>query len=252
MSRQVTPQPGEMPRAFAERMAEALSALLGSELAVREADRSADADWLLEAVDETTPPRRVVVGVAAADASAIAGRVRGGAVADDQVESVLSQVWSACLERFGGDGQALWTGRVARAEGSPGAWSAAYRLDGPEGLGVTAMFAVESGQTEDVGPHGSPAKEATRSAPPSNLDVILDIDLPLAVRFGGTDMTIDALTRLGPGALIDLGRSPDEPVDVLVNGRMVARGEVVVVGGNYGVRVTEVVSAADRLRSMGM
>jgi len=85
-----------------------------------------------------------------------------------------------------------------------------------------------------------------------NLDVILDIDLPLSVRFGATDLTLDALTRLGPGALIDLGRSPDEPVDLLVNGRLVARGEVVVVSGNYGVRVLEVVSAADRLRSIGV
>ncbi len=63
-------------------------------------------------------------------------------------------------------------------------------------------------------------------------------------------MTLDALTRIGPGSVIDLGRSPDDPVDILVNGRLVARGEVVVVAGNYGVRVHEVVSAADRLRSM--
>lgn len=87
---------------------------------------------------------------------------------------------------------------------------------------------------------------------PANLDVILDIDLPLAVRFGETEMTLDALTRLGPGSIIDLARAPDEPVDVLVNGRLVARGEVVIVGGSYGVRVTEVMSAADRLRSMGV
>jgi len=99
---------------------------------------------------------------------------------------------------------------------------------------------------------GAAAAPAQESGPgyPANLDVILDIDLPLTVRFGETEMTLDALTRLGPGSVIDLVRSPDEPVDVLVNGRLVARGEVVVVSGNYGVRVSEVVSAADRLRSM--
>lgn len=86
---------------------------------------------------------------------------------------------------------------------------------------------------------------------PANLDVILDIDLPLSVRFGQTEMTLNAITRLGPGSVIDLGRSPDDPVEVLVNGRLVARGEVVVVGGNYGVRILEVVSTADRVRSMG-
>jgi flagellar motor switch protein FliN/FliY len=63
-------------------------------------------------------------------------------------------------------------------------------------------------------------------------------------------MTLLALTRLGPGSVIDLGRSPEDPVDILVNGRLVARGEVVVVSGNYGVRIVEVISAADRLRTV--
>ncbi len=86
---------------------------------------------------------------------------------------------------------------------------------------------------------------------PPNLDVILDIDLPIAVRFGATDMALQALARLGPGSIIDLERSPDDPVEVLISGKVVARGEVVVVAGNYGVRITEVVSAADRIRSLG-
>ena len=64
-------------------------------------------------------------------------------------------------------------------------------------------------------------------------------------------MTLSHLTRLGPGSVIDLHRSADEPVEVLVSGKVIARGEVVVVEGNYGVRVTEVVSTADRIRSLG-
>jgi flagellar motor switch protein FliN len=89
-------------------------------------------------------------------------------------------------------------------------------------------------------------------APPANpkLDVILDIDLPLLVRFGRTEMPLRTLTMLGPGSVIDLGRSPDDPVDVLVSNQVVARGEVVIVGGNYGVRITDVMSPADRIRSM--
>jgi len=71
------------------------------------------------------------------------------------------------------------------------------------------------------------------------------------VRFGQTAMTLQALSRLGPGTTIDLDRSPEDPVDVLVNNTIVARGEVVVVSGNYGVRVTEVVSTSARIRSMG-
>lgn len=85
---------------------------------------------------------------------------------------------------------------------------------------------------------------------PPNLDVILDIELPLSVRFGHTEMSLHELTRIGPGSVIDLGRSPEDPVDVLVHGRLVARGEVVVVSGNYGVRITDLISAADRLRTV--
>jgi flagellar motor switch protein FliN len=91
---------------------------------------------------------------------------------------------------------------------------------------------------------------AAATASPRNLDVVLDIELPITVRFGETQMTLESLARLGPGSMIDLARSPDDPVDLLVNGRLVARGQVVVVSGCYGVRVNEVVSPADRLRSL--
>ena len=82
------------------------------------------------------------------------------------------------------------------------------------------------------------------------LDVIMDIDLPLVVRFGRTELPLKALTALGPGSVIDLGRSPDELVDVLISNRVVARGEVVIVSGNYGVRVRDVVSPTERARSL--
>jgi flagellar motor switch protein FliN/FliY len=85
-----------------------------------------------------------------------------------------------------------------------------------------------------------------------NLDVLLDIELPLTVRFGRTELALQTLVRLGPGSVIDLHRSADEPVDVLVSGKVIARGEVVVVDGSYGVRVTEIVSAVERLRTMGV
>ena len=80
--------------------------------------------------------------------------------------------------------------------------------------------------------------------------MILDIDLPLVVRFGRTELPLKTVTRLGPGSLIDLGRTPDEPVEILVSNQVVARGEVVIVSGSYGVRILEVVSARDRIRSM--
>ena len=94
------------------------------------------------------------------------------------------------------------------------------------------------------------AKPAAAQHPSDRIDVILDIDLPLVVRFGRTELPLKTVTRLGPGSLIDLGRTPDEPVEILVSNQVVARGEVVIVSGSYGVRILEVVSARDRIRSM--
>jgi flagellar motor switch protein FliN len=79
------------------------------------------------------------------------------------------------------------------------------------------------------------------------LEAVLDVSLPLVARFGHTVMPMRTLAGLGPGAMVDLDRSPDDPVELLVGGRVVAKGEVVIVGGNYGVRILEVVGAA-RLR----
>ncbi len=93
------------------------------------------------------------------------------------------------------------------------------------------------------------ASPASRSEG-KTLDVIMDIDLPLVVRFGRTELPLKMLTTLGPGSVIDLGRAPDDPVEVLISNRVVARGEVVIVAGSYGVRVHDVVSPAERARSL--
>jgi flagellar motor switch protein FliN len=94
------------------------------------------------------------------------------------------------------------------------------------------------------------AGAAASASNDDRIEVLLDIDLPLVVRFGQTELPLRQLTRLGPGSVIDLGRSPDDPVDVLVSNRVVARGEVVVVGGSYGIRILDVVSQRERVRSM--
>jgi flagellar motor switch protein FliN len=126
-------------------------------------------------------------------------------------------------------------------------------------LNVQIACVMEEGEASDepaaasaADAYGATAMSSRAAMPnvPENLDVILDIDLPLSVRFGHAELTLDALTKLGPGSLIELARLPDDPVELLVNGKLVARGEVVVVGGNYGVRVHEVVSAEARIRTL--
>jgi flagellar motor switch protein FliN/FliY len=116
-------------------------------------------------------------------------------------------------------------------------------------LQPVAAAGSPSAKPQPVPAAAKPAPRAP-SVPNDRIDVILDIDLPLTVRFGRTEMALKALTRIGPGSLIDLGRSPDDPVEILVSNRVVARGEVVIVSGNYGIRILDVVSPRDRARSL--
>jgi flagellar motor switch protein FliN/FliY len=79
----------------------------------------------------------------------------------------------------------------------------------------------------------------------------MDIDLPLSVRFGQSEMLLEDILKLGNGSVIELDRTAEEPVDLLVNNRLLARGEVVVADGHYAIRVTQVESPAERIRSLG-
>jgi len=88
---------------------------------------------------------------------------------------------------------------------------------------------------------------AATSQPGSALDLLLDIELPVTLRFGRTRMTLSELMDLNRGSVIDFGQSAEAPVEVMVNGRVVARGEAVMVQGNYGVRISQIESRRDRL-----
>jgi len=79
------------------------------------------------------------------------------------------------------------------------------------------------------------------------LDVLLDIEMPVTVRIASAQMTFGDVLGLNTGSLVTFDRTMEEPVDVLVNDRVVARGEMVMVQGNYGVRITEIASRRERL-----
>jgi flagellar motor switch protein FliN/FliY len=138
-------------------------------------------------------------------------------------------------------------------KGTPGPGAASYELqlvDGPAGFvagwgEVTPVKAAESAPAAEIA-----IQAASTAVMNPKLEVVLDIDLPLIVRFGRTVMTMKALSSLGPGSIVDMGRSPDEPCEMLVSDKVIARGEVVIVGGNYGIRITDLVSPAERVRAL--
>jgi flagellar motor switch protein FliN/FliY len=102
---------------------------------------------------------------------------------------------------------------------------------------------------EDVAFADLPAVHAP-SAQLADLDLLLDVPLQITLELGQAKRTIRELLELGQGSILHHTRHAGEPVDVLVNGQHIARGEVVVIDENFGIRVTEVVSPADRLRTM--
>ena len=84
----------------------------------------------------------------------------------------------------------------------------------------------------------------------SNLAALLDVQLPVSIRFGETEMLLEDVMKLGIGSVIELNSAVDDPVELVVNGRCFARGEVVTVDGSYGVRITEITSVGERIKSV--
>ncbi|GGK13691.1 flagellar motor switch phosphatase FliY [Caldalkalibacillus thermarum] len=88
------------------------------------------------------------------------------------------------------------------------------------------------------------------TSPPKNLDLLLDIPLQVTVELGRTKRTIKEILELSPGSILELDKLAGEPVDILINNKPIAKGEVVVIEENFGVRVTDILSQRDRLQTL--
>jgi flagellar motor switch protein FliN len=83
-----------------------------------------------------------------------------------------------------------------------------------------------------------------------NIELLMDVELPISIELGKTKMNIADILGLAPGSIVELDKLVGEPVDLLVNQRCVAKGEVVVVEENFGLRITQLVSPEERLRNL--
>jgi flagellar motor switch protein FliN len=101
------------------------------------------------------------------------------------------------------------------------------------------------GNTDESHPPGGPEEE-TR-----DLDFILDIPLDLTVELGRTRMLVNDLLQLGQGSIVELNKIAGEPLEIFINRKLVARGEVVVVNEKFGIRLTDIVSPLERVKSLG-
>lgn len=141
-------------------------------------------------------------------------------------------------------------------------WAAAMGESGdeeaagePEDEWAAAM--AEAGAAEPDGPKAAPL-ENFDGAPAVNgggafskdLDVILDIPVTISMEVGNTQIAIRNLLQLNQGSVIELDRLAGEPLDVLVNGTLIAHGEVVMVNEKFGIRLTDVISPSERIKKL--
>lgn len=106
----------------------------------------------------------------------------------------------------------------------------------------------ESSQPKALAPPSKPAAEETGKL--HSIDLLLDVELPVSVSFGRAQLPLKDVIKLTTGSIIELNRSVSEPVEVIVNNCVIGRGEVVVVEGNFGVRIRQVISRQERLRTL--
>ncbi|MCX5590567.1 flagellar motor switch protein FliN [Alcaligenes endophyticus] len=128
-----------------------------------------------------------------------------------------------------------------------------------QGLGQNADDDWASALAEQAAASGSSVEPASnlfqpiRSAPTvsgSDIDMIMDIPVQLSVELGRTRLTIKNILQLGQGSVVELDGLAGEPLDIYVNGYLIAQGEVVVVDEKYGVRVTDIITPSDRIQRL--
>ncbi|MFJ2689792.1 flagellar motor switch protein FliN [Pseudomonas sp. NPDC087336] len=135
-------------------------------------------------------------------------------------------------------------------------WAAALEESGDAGQAdIDALLAADAGRSssnrlpmEEFG--GLPKNNDPVSLEGPNLDVILDIPVSISMEVGSTDINIRNLLQLNQGSVIELDRLAGEPLDVLVNGTLIAHGEVVVVNEKFGIRLTDVISPSERIKKL--
>ena len=136
-------------------------------------------------------------------------------------------------------------------------WAAALSEAGDASQDDIDAMMAQSAAAEPAAPRammqefdGVPRSTGPVSLDGPNLDVILDIPVSISMEVGNTDITIRNLLQLNQGSVIELDRLAGEPLDVLVNGTLIAHGEVVVVNEKFGVRLTDIISPVERIEQL--
>ncbi len=155
-------------------------------------------------------------------------------------DDISADDWAAALAEQDAAGAATQGG------GGEDDWAAALaEQDAADKAAAAAPSAAPPAQKANIFPNLTP--DAAQPAA-NNLDLILDIPVQLTVELGRTKIAIRNLLQLAQGSVVELDGLAGQPMDVLVNGCLIAQGEVVVVNDKFGIRLTDIISPAERLR----
>ncbi|MBC8316844.1 MAG: flagellar motor switch protein FliN [Desulfobulbaceae bacterium] len=108
-----------------------------------------------------------------------------------------------------------------------------------------------AGSTSSQDPFQEINTKSTAGEGKTNLEFLMDLPLSVTVELGRAEMIIDKMLQLGQGSVIELEKAAGEPVEIFVNHKLLGKGEVIVVNDRFGVRITEIISQADRIKNIG-
>ena len=110
---------------------------------------------------------------------------------------------------------------------------------------------TETNEAKETNQPEAPKKEQVEKKEKYDIDFVLDIPLDVSVELGRVTMPVNDLLQLGPGSIIELTKLVGDPLNIYINNKMIAKGEVVVLDEKFGIRVTDITSPTERVKSLG-
>ncbi len=212
------------------------------------------------------PDELIWIGSSADDSSEIGKIALAGAGLDDptpeDIEGTFRELLGQALSGLGQEIGKLLKKEVSCARGGPTNSPVeglpflfhvgiAGKTLGPITIQFSEKLISLIDSIRTASPAAAIAPQLVRSGDARNsIELLLDVELPVRVSFGKAVLPLKDVLKLTTGSIVELNRSVNEPVDILVNNCVIARGEVVVVDGNYGVRLNQIVSRQDRIKTV--
>jgi len=195
---------------------------------------------------------RIPQASAAALAKIFVGEAGSGAELTDETRAAVEELLRQVAGHVSTGAKLIWKElqlnlALAQAPTWPPAASGWIR----SGAGAPAEIAIEwrlsaalnaslAATQQEQKASSSPAENVIAASDPARLGFFMDLELDVTLRFGGRNILLKDILQLGPGSVLELDREIQDPADLLLDGKLIARGEVVMVDGNYGLRVTEI------------